>query len=86
MNSVLTTPVALTYQNDNGGVQQEKVNTPFSKSFTFQRGEFLYLSAQNQSTFGTIHVSIKANGREIYAATTSAPFGVATASGSCCKE
>lgn len=76
---------ALTYQNEQGGTQQEKVRVPWQKSFRMQRGGFLYISAQNQGSYGDITVQITVNGSEFKRSTASGGYTIASASGSCCK-
>lgn len=76
---------ALTYQNEQGGTQQEKVDVPWQKSFRMQRGSFLYISAQNQGSYGRITVRITVNGSEFKRSDASGGYTIASASGSCCK-
>jgi len=74
--------VGLTYQNASGGTEQNVVGLPSSMSFYSLAGRFVYLSAQNKTNSGEVHVSITVDGRLLQQATSSSAFGIATASGS----
>lgn len=80
-----TSSASLTYENSTGGTSQETVNLPWSKTMTFKRDAFLYISAQNKSNIGTVTVSIKANNITIKTSTSNGAYAIATASGSCCN-
>jgi hypothetical protein len=74
----------VTYQNDQGGSQQETVQIPWQKSFRMARGSFLYISARNQGSFGCISVRITINGTEFKRSDGKGGYTIASASGSCC--
>jgi hypothetical protein len=74
--------VGLTYQNASGGTEQNVVGLPSSMSFYSRPGRVVYLSAQNKTNSGDVHVSITVDGRLLQQATSSSAYGIATASGS----
>jgi hypothetical protein len=78
------TQASLTYQNSQGGTSQEKVNLPWQRQFTMVKGDFLYLSGQNEGDTGTVTTEIRVNGALFKTTTSSGAFVIATASGSCC--
>jgi hypothetical protein len=84
VTGINTSSASITYENSTGGTSQETVKLPWSKSFTFKRDAFLYISAQNQSNAGTVTASIKANNTTIKTSTSNGAYAIATASGSCC--
>ena len=81
-----------TYSAGPGITRQDKVKTPATLPAIFgapqpifaQAGEFLYISAQNDSSSGGVSVSILVDGKSIGTASSSAPFGIATVSKACC--
>jgi len=81
-----------TYRTPAGATQQDKVtilNSPAKLpgiigSYSAREGDFLYISAQNDSSAGAISVSILVDGKSIGGASSSAPFGIATFSKACC--
>lgn len=73
---------SLTYRNASGGTEQNEVSLPATLSFNAVGGSFVYLSAQNRSGQGDVHVAITVDGRHLQEATSSTPHGIATASGS----
>jgi hypothetical protein len=74
--------VGLTYRNATGGTEQRDVRLPGSLSFNAVAGQFVYISAQNRTNTGDVHVSITVDGRPLQEATSTTPFGIAAASGS----
>jgi hypothetical protein len=76
--------VSLTYSDGAGGIIQKNVVPPFSNTFIVRTGDFLYISAQASDTGGNITTSITANTKLLKTTTSSGPFNIATASGSCC--
>lgn len=58
-------------------------------SYTFSSiakdDDFLYLSAQKEGSSGMVTVKIIVDGKVFKQATSSAAYGIATASGTCCK-
>ena len=72
---------SLTYQNESGGTDQKQVSLPWKYSFTGSPGDFLYLSAQNQESYGTVTAKIKLNGNTVQSAETNDEYGIASVSG-----
>jgi len=83
--SGLTTEASVTYENEQGGTQQEKVVVPWHKSFTASSGKFLYLSAQNGRDFGGIVATIRVDGQDFKKSQSEGGYVIATASGTCCR-
>lgn len=87
VSGLLTSRASVTYQVA-GKTQQKTVTLPASLPdfgiATATPGSFLYVSAQNQSTTGSVTVKILVNGTAVQSATSSGAFGIATASTSCC--
>jgi hypothetical protein len=77
---------SLTYSNEQGGTEQDKVMLPWQKTMSVKEGRFLYLSAQNQDQYGDITVRITVNGREVKRSTATGAYSIASASGSCCAS
>jgi hypothetical protein len=73
--------VNLTYRNATGGTEQNEVTLPVNMTFAAAPGSFLYLSAQNKSGSGTVHVAISVDGSLLQEARSSSHYGIATASG-----
>jgi hypothetical protein len=80
-----TSSASLTYNNEQGGTQQEKVSVPWQKTFSMRGGNFIYISAQNQESYGDITVRIVVDGKEFKRSNASGGYTIASASGSCCK-
>jgi hypothetical protein len=76
------TEAGITTRNSIGGTEQHDVRVPYSATFYVRDGAFVYLSAQKKGKDGTIHVTIRVDGRLLQEATASSPYGIATASGS----
>jgi hypothetical protein len=74
--------VGATYRNATGGTEQNDAALPANMSFYATAGSFVYLSAQNKSDNGTVHVAISIDGRLLQQASSSTQYGIATASGS----
>lgn len=74
----------ITYSNEQGGTQQEEIQTPWSKTFTIKRREFLYLSAQNRADNGRISAKILINGQAFKQSESIGGYVIASASGRCC--
>ena len=87
---------ALTLTNKDGGREQNTVKLPFELKFYARPGSFVYLSAQTTrvvDTFslipqviddgitGTVHVLVRVSGAVVQEATSSSPYGIATAEG-----
>jgi hypothetical protein len=75
---------SLTYNNSQGGTAQQTVNLPWQTQFTMKKGDFLYISAQNQADVGSVVSEIKVDGNVFKSTISSGAFVIATASGSCC--
>lgn len=74
-----------TYASANGVTEQKDIVLPGSiVRFSSVAGDFLYISAQNQTSAGSVSVAIKVNGVTWKSATSSAAYGIASASGTCC--
>ena len=72
----------LTYRNATGGTEQNEVSLPQTFRFYAASGSFVYLSAQNKTDAGYVHVSITVDGTSLQEATAGSAYGIATASGS----
>ena len=71
----------LTYRNAGGGTEQNDVALPTTLHFRATADAFLYISAQKRGAEGTVRVSIRVDGVLTRQSTSSAPYGIATASG-----
>jgi hypothetical protein len=78
--------VSLTYRNALGQTQQREVRLPFTGKFHADPSSFLYLSAQKSGREGTVHVVIRVSDFILHEASSSSPYGIATASGSIPKD
>jgi hypothetical protein len=65
--------------------QRLNVKLPFTLSFNRDPSDFLYVSAQNNFSAGTIKVTIKINGVEQRTDQSTAAFGTAVAFMTCCQ-
>lgn len=80
--------VDLTIENKGGGTSQfSNVSLPWKYEFTKQKNDeydfvFLYVSAQNNGSFGTVTSTIYVDGDSWKSSTSSGSYVVATASGS----
>ena len=74
--------VSITMENETGNTEQFNTDLPFSKSFKVERGDFLYISAQNQGEYGTVTCTISVNGTVLETATSSGAYKIASCSGS----
>ncbi|MBI9099143.1 MAG: hypothetical protein JEY91_11730 [Spirochaetaceae bacterium] len=74
--------VDITIENENGGTSQySDVAVPWEYSFTGWEGDFIYLSAQNQGSSGSVICTIYRNGGEYKSSTSSGAYVIATVSG-----
>ena len=78
-----TSQASLTYENGQGGTQQEVVHLPWRKTITAQAGDFIYISAQNENDYGGVIVGIGVDGQPFKESESSGAYTIATASGSC---
>lgn len=76
------TSVSITLQNAQGGTEQGDYKVPFSQIFTFQSGEYVYISAQNNDDHGTVTCKIYVDGVEVKSSTSTGAFVIATCRGS----
>ena len=72
----------LTYSNATEDTEQRTVSGGWSYKFDAKRDQFLYISAQNNASSGSVSVSINARGKTIDSASSSGAYVIATASGS----
>jgi hypothetical protein len=73
--------VDVTYTNRDGGTSQESSRTvPWSHEFECGHDNFLYISAQNNGSSGSVTVTIYKNGTAIKTSTSSGAYVIATAS------
>lgn len=74
--------VDITYENADGGTSQiGNAHVPWSMTFSRKEGSFVYISAQNQGSSGSITVTIYRNGSRFKTSTSSGAYVIATASG-----
>lgn len=75
--------VDITLNNATGGTEQySDVPVPWEKHYDDITDWFLYVSAQNQGSSGTVTVKVYHNGNLVDSATSSGAYVIATASGS----
>jgi hypothetical protein len=72
---------SLTYRDASGGTEQVTVSLPWTLDFSAQFQQFVYLSAQKTERIGEIECTIYLDGVPLKKAVTTAPFGIATVSG-----
>lgn len=73
----------ITIENENGGVSQfSDVSSPWTYAFTSEIYKFVYISAQNQQSSGTITTEIKVNGIVWKNGISSGAYVISTSSGS----
>ncbi|MBV5296322.1 MAG: hypothetical protein JZU58_28615 [Curvibacter lanceolatus] len=82
----VTDKAMVTYKTSSGATIQSTVALPWSYFSSFNKGDFLYVSAQNQSSSGTVITEITGSVGTLAYAGSSGPYGIATASKSCCKK
>ena len=74
--------VDITLNNATGGTEQySDVSLPWEKHYDDFTDWFLYISAQNQGSSGTVTVKVYHNGNLVDSATSSGAYVIATASG-----
>jgi hypothetical protein len=77
-----TSSVFITYANKDEGTSQVTTRTPWSYSwYGAKSGQFLYVSAQNQKSSGSVKVQIYKNGALYKESESSGAYVIATASG-----
>lgn len=72
---------SLTYRNQDGSTEQHDVNPPWRLRLVQPSGFHAYISAQNESGYGSVIVRLYVNGVEVKTAQSSSKYGIATASG-----
>jgi hypothetical protein len=82
-----TSQASLTYQNAQGGTEQMDVRVPWEKTIgTVQKGDFLYLSAQNYEASGSITCEIWVDGRMWKHSISSGAYVIASCNGSAGRD
>jgi len=94
VSGIGTTSASVTYRNGSGATEQKKVTLPanlpsaglltVASPILATQGTFLYISAQNDSSSGSVVVKIIVDGVVFKQSTSSGAYAIATASGSCC--
>ncbi len=80
-----TDQASLTMATSSGGTSQIKVSLPYSTpASTYKDGDFMYISAQNQRSSGSVTTAIYVDGELWKSTTSTGAYVIATASGSCC--
>jgi len=79
------TTADVTYRTSTG-TSQRTVTLPWSEFRSAGKGDFLYVSAQKNSASGTVMVEITGSIGTLAYSSSSAAYGIATASASCCKK
>lgn len=75
--------VNVTYTNSSGGTSQESnVSVPWSYTFKGYPGDFVYISAQNQGSSGSVTATVNKDGSAFKTSTSSGAYVIASASGS----
>jgi hypothetical protein len=76
--------VDVTLSNPSGGTEQYTDRIlPYTYTFSSYEGDFLYISAQNQGSSGTVTTKIIVDGSTFKESTSSGAYVIASASGSC---
>lgn len=74
--------VDITIENEQGGTSQyADVPIPWDYEFARTAGEFVYVSAQNQTDHGSVTVTIYVDGSNWKTSTSNGAYVIATASG-----
>lgn len=79
------TTADVTYRTSSG-TSQRTVTLPWSEFRSAGKGDFLYVSAQKNSSSGTVMVEITGSVGTLAYSSSSTAYGVATASATCCKK
>ncbi len=75
--------VNITINNKDGGTEQfSNISLPWSYSFEAYSDFFMYLSAQNQGSAGSVTATINVNGGQYKTSTSSGAYVIASVSGS----
>ena len=75
---------SVTFSNDKGAAQQEKVRIPWKRVFEMQKGAPLSLSAQDQSGRGGVTVRILVEGKVLTRSDSAGPYSTASTNITCC--
>jgi hypothetical protein len=75
---------SVTFRNDKGATQQEKVKIPWKQAFVMEKGAPLSISAQNQYPRGGVTVRIIVEGKVLTRSDSDGPFSTASANITCC--
>lgn len=73
---------SLTYQNDQGGTAQSEHAIPHRITYKMQRGDFAYLSVQNNAQHGSVICRIYLNGELWRESVSEGAYVIASCSGS----
>jgi len=76
------TRAALTYTNEQGGIQQENVTLPWRKVLTVRPGQFVSISAQNQDATGGVSCDIRGDMQPFKHSESRGAYVIASCSGS----
>lgn len=73
---------SITIENGTGGTEQSYEGLPWTKEFTPEHGQFLYVSAQDEDPWGSkgVEVSILVDGKKIRHAASLAQYAIASVS------
>lgn len=77
-----TSEASLTYTNETGGLNQDKVKVDWKKSFKAKPGQYVSLSAQNEYKTGELRVKITVDGKTFQEAASNEGYGIASVNGS----
>jgi len=80
--------VSITYQNESGGTaQQDSIGLPMTNKagqsgmhFKMDDGAFMYISAQNEGSTGSVTCTIKVDGKTVKTTTSQGAYVIATCS------
>jgi hypothetical protein len=73
--------VSVTYENDQGGTEQGDYEIPFKKTYTMDRGDFAYISAQNMDDSGSVTCKILIDGEDWRESTSQGAYVIASCDG-----
>ena len=77
-----TKKASVTLENASGGTEQFDISVPWSKTyFGMQKGDFVYISAQNAQSSGSIKAEIIIDGRTYRKSESSGQYVIASCSG-----
>ncbi len=74
--------VDVTYQNSNNDTSQDTGEAlPYSKRVTVAAGDYVYISAQNQRSYGSVTCEVLVDGVVVESNTSNGGYAICTASG-----